>query len=191
MILQLRKSCEGLEENWNFSKKYIQNRIVQFGVAYFKERKQMLLWSSTVKYCKYIVAPSSDLTKNFTSVPNILTTLFRTSFWLNELKDIAQTMEQILTYAKEPNAIFWYRYIYIYIYIETHMDRWPHPLNMCWWMGTCILHRKAPQIISRPVRSVTAVVQHIQIHKSNPHLLFKNQIICVSFSEYDVSNCPL
>ena len=155
----------------------------------------MLLWSSTVKYCKYIVAPSSDLTKNFTSVPNFLRPFCR-SLWLNELKHISHIMEQIFPYAKEPNAKFWYIYIYIYIYLFfifflTHMDLWPHHLNMCWWMGTCILHRKAPQIISRPVRSVTAVVQHIQIHKSNPHLLFKNQIICVSFSEYDVSNCPL
>jgi len=37
---------------------------------------------------------------------------------MNELKDIAQTMERIFPYAKQPNAKFWY--IYIYIYWNTH-----------------------------------------------------------------------
>jgi len=38
--------------------------------------------------------------------------------------------------------------------------------------ANCMLRRSTPQIISRPVTSLTAVELHIQIHKSNFHLVF-------------------
>ena len=108
----------------------------------------MLLWSSTVKYCKYFVAPSSDLTKNFTSVPNILTILYRMSDCVIVFKSSRNdhwTDHSLPQHSPLPNVKF----------------RWPSHITSG----------------NFTICSRTAFTLHIQIHKSNSHWLFHNTVI--------------
>jgi hypothetical protein len=84
--------------------------------------------------------------------------------------------------------------MHIYICVWTHNSLWPIPLTPCWWTYPCMLHRPAPQIISRSVTSVTAVglPSNCTTKFTNPILTncFTNRTICVCLTGCDVGTCP-
>jgi hypothetical protein len=67
---------------------------------------------------------------------------------------------------------------------------WPLPLTPRWWTDICMLHSPAPQIVSRPVTSVTAVWLPSNCKSKITNLIltdsFTNRKICVCLSGCDV-----
>ena len=94
------------------------------------------------------MAAPCDLTKIALQPQTFLTTVHRGSDCVGEFKAVALLME--LTVPCTPTSI------YEYITIWTH-KLWPPLVTPCCTTDPCMLHRPAPQIISRPVNSVNAV----------------------------------
>ena len=95
---------------------------------------------------------------NMKSVPNNLPTAHRTADCVVECKAIAMIQQLVLPCLSPLYFAVIFTVVFcIYMTIWIHNKPWPLPVTPCTSTDPCILHRPAPQIISRPVISVTAV----------------------------------